>query len=66
MYAGADSIFQIKNEVVGLLDYIKIGSYKEDLGGLDNPTTNQKMYKVNKSNNYYMLEDITHKFWRQQ
>ena len=26
------------------LTYLKIGSYKKDLGGLDNPTTNQRYY----------------------
>lgn len=27
-------------------DYIKVGPYKEECGGLDNPNTNQRMYKV--------------------
>ena len=27
-------------------DFIKLGAYKEELGGLDSPTTNQIFYKV--------------------
>ena len=34
-------------EILPLLDYVKIGSYKEHLGGLVSTTTNQKMFKVN-------------------
>lgn len=39
-------------------DYIKLGPYIEELGGLDNPHTNQKLYKVMDGN----LIDITYKF----
>ena len=41
-------------------DYIKIGPYKQDLGGLKSPTTNQRLYKVNGKE----LEDITNRFWK--
>ena len=41
-------------------DYIKIGPYIEELGGLDNPNTNQRFYKVCDNT----LEDITYKFWK--
>lgn len=47
-------------------NYIKLGPYIEKLGGLDNPNTNQKFYEVmriDKSNNSYVLKDITNKFW---
>ena len=47
-------------------DYIKIGPYIKELGGLDNPNTNQRMYM-----NWYDSEDdvvhsidITSKFWK--
>jgi anaerobic ribonucleoside-triphosphate reductase activating protein len=49
-------------------DYIKIGPYIKEKGGLDNPNTNQKLYKVIHHN--YMFEDmdelkdITYKFWK--
>ena len=47
------------------LDYLKVGPYKKEFGPLDNPTTNQKLYKV-----LYLdtpsaiLRDITYKFWK--
>ena len=40
-------------------DYIKIGHYNQTLGGLDQKTTNQKMYRI--TNNSFT--DITYKFW---
>lgn len=45
-------------------DYIKVGPYIKELGGLDNPNTNQKLYKVvhnPESTGLYTLEDITYK-----
>ncbi len=48
-------------------DYIKIGPYIEELGGLDNPNTNQKMYEVcriSKLPEKFILNDITNKFWK--
>lgn len=41
------------------LDYLKLGSYIEEMGGLDKDTTNQRLYKI--SNNE--IEDLTPKFW---
>lgn len=43
-------------------DYIKLGPYNKDLGPLNSPTTNQRLYKVigNK------LKDITFKFWKNE
>lgn len=41
-------------------DYIKVGPYVEELGGLDCPTTNQRMYKIEGCN----ILDITNKFWK--
>ena len=43
-----------------LFDYVKIGPYKQGLGGLNKETTNQRMYK--KQNNEWI--DITYKFWQ--
>lgn len=48
-------------------DYIKVGPYIEEFGGLDNPNTNQKMYevcKVSKLPEKFILKDITNKFWK--
>lgn len=41
-------------------DYIKIGPYIKELGGLDNPNTNQRFYKVENG----QLIDWTSKFWK--
>lgn len=48
------------------LNYIKLGPYKEELGGLDNPNTNQRLYEVcrlSKLPGKFLLKDITDKFW---
>lgn len=55
VYSGLDTVdvFDLQ-----LLDYLKIGSYNQDLGGLNCKTTNQKMYKIVNGG----IEDITYKF----
>ena len=49
-------------------DYIKIGPYIKEKGGLDNPNTNQIMFKVTKGHTGMgilpLLDDITYKFWK--
>ena len=50
-------------------DYIKLGPYIKDKGPLDNPNTNQRMFKIDRKytgNSNYDFEaiDITHKFWK--
>ncbi len=42
-------------------DYIKIGSYQENLGSLKQKTTNQKLYRLY---NGEIVEDITYRFWK--
>lgn len=56
LYSGFNDI---KEELLPLLDYYKIGSYKKECGGLKSPKTNQRLYKINNNK----LEDITYKFW---
>ena len=46
LYTGADAIGDVDSQIVECLDYIKVGKYIEDLGGLDSPTTNQRMYDL--------------------
>lgn len=43
-------------------DYIKIGPYIRHLGPLNQPTTNQRLYRVSPDG---QMEDITSRFWRQ-
>lgn len=48
-----------------LFDYIKVGPYMKELGGLDKPTTNQRMYQIVKMETGEIVkEDITFKFWK--
>jgi anaerobic ribonucleoside-triphosphate reductase activating protein len=42
-------------------DYLKVGEYKEELGGLRERTTNQRMYKLQEDGSY---KCITKEFWR--
>lgn len=42
IYLGHMKVFSPYLEIA---DYIKVGCYREDLGGLDSPTTNQRMFK---------------------
>lgn len=54
----------IPNELnINAFDYIKVGPYIEELGGLDNINTNQKLYMIYP--NYFgnIQIDITNKFW---
>ena len=56
-WGGNDVSIDLKN-----FDYIKLGPYLEEFGGLDNPNTNQRMYKVDHPAN--KMQDITYKFWK--
>lgn len=43
LYTGLD---EISPEIKANLDFIKTGSWKHSLGGLDNPNTNQKLINI--------------------
>lgn len=47
LYSGLDSSMEEACELVknAYLSWLKIGSYKESLGGLQSPTTNQRFFK---------------------
>ena len=57
---------------VSFFDYIKVGPYIEEKGPLDNPNTNQVLYKIEWLNDRdstigqskFNLENITYKFWK--
>lgn len=55
-YSGRDGLensrgtrrsFRIK-ELMTYLDYVKVGPYIKQLGGLDSPNTNQKFYRIDR------------------
>ena len=50
---------------ISIFDYIKLGPYKKELGGLDNKNTNQRLYmKVDGNELNATFIDITSKsFW---
>lgn len=55
-YSGSEKLNNLE-----YLDYIKIGPYIKDKGPLDNPNTNQRLYKMHYGK---IIEDITYKFWK--
>lgn len=63
LYTGFDFMTNLYIRVLGNLDYCKIGHYDVAYGGLNNPNTNQKMFKWNWYKNKW--EDITYKFWKE-
>jgi len=44
-------------------NYVKLGPYIEECGPLNNPNTNQRLYKVIAEDGEYKLTNITYKFW---
>lgn len=65
-YSGLDLVPKNNLGILEYLDYLKLGPYKQELGGLDSPTTNQHLYKIEHQgdDNYYQT-DITHLFWKE-
>lgn len=62
-YSGLDYLKD--KEITKYLNYLKLGSYKESMGPLDNPHTNQVFYQVlHTQTNSTLLIDITYKFWK--
>jgi anaerobic ribonucleoside-triphosphate reductase activating protein len=55
-YSGSNDL-DVLDDSIPYFDYIKIGSWKKDRGPLNSPTTNQRLYKVEKGT----LIDITNK-----
>lgn len=54
----------IPNELnINAFDYIKVGPYVEELGGLDNINTNQRLYMIYPNYFGIIQTDITYKFW---
>lgn len=60
LYTGRELEFFYDSYILAYLDYIKVGRYDEEKGGLTSPTTNQRLYKLTNG----LKEDITRKFWR--
>lgn len=66
-YCGLDMIPKDKVYILQYLDYVKIGHYDHELGGLDSPTTNQRFYRIeHHPDGDYKMIDMTSRFWRKQ
>lgn len=61
LYTGLD-LAQVDDELLRLLNYIKVGPYIKELGSLKDRTTNQRLYKLNKLGE--VIEDLTPLFRR--
>ena len=59
LYTGLE-LEKVDKKLINSLDYLKVGPYIEQLGGLNKKTTNQKMYKIENG----QLTDITNKFYQ--
>lgn len=59
-YSGLDVVNRGDVRIYKHLDYIKLGHYDMELGGLKSPTTNQRLYKLSHSDEL-KKEDITFK-----
>lgn len=48
-YSGRSNLYDYKiKKLETYLDYIKVGPYVKQLGGLDSPSTNQRFYKIDR------------------
>lgn len=56
LYTGNDDIHFLCKEIIENLDYIKIGRYIEELGGLSCKTTNQRMFDLNNNKEIFFYE----------
>ena len=45
LYSGCENVEPFRDLLL-LLDYLKLGEYRPDRGGLDSPNTNQRFYRV--------------------
>lgn len=62
LYSGRDTLNEL-SELFPELDYIKIGRYRKEYGGLNSKTTNQRMFEIKDGK---ISNDITYKFWRKK
>ena len=56
-YCGLDLVPKGKESILSHLNYLKLGHYDHEFGGLDCPTTNQHLYRLSPDKPW---EDITH------
>lgn len=64
-YCGLDQLPKDKQSILQFLDFLKIGHYDPELGGLATPGTNQVLYSVNHQSTNNELTNITYKLQKQ-
>ena len=71
LYSGRENV---EEDIIDILDYIKVGPYNAKCGPLNKETTNQRLYKKTEDKNlvligykwYHGWTDITSKFWKNE
>ena len=63
LYTGRTIYSELIAFAIHYLDYLKVGEYISELGGLDNPNTNQRMFQMAVENDQNVFKDITSLFW---
>ena len=61
LYSGRNFDFLKQSILLQYLDFVKVGPYNPLVGGLDYPSTNQRLYTLKNGD---IDKDITHYFWR--
>jgi anaerobic ribonucleoside-triphosphate reductase activating protein len=65
-YCGLDLLPKAHLDMPTYVDYLKLGHFDMELGGLDSPTTNQRLYKIEHlGSGDYCETDITFKLQKQ-
>ena len=66
-YSGLDMVPRDKTEILRYLDFIKLGHFDMELGGLASPTTNQRLYTCSAGSDFDIdMKDITYKLQRKK
>lgn len=64
-YCGLDTVPKRHMSIYQYLNFIKLGHFDIELGGLDSPTTNQHLYQIeHQGDDNYWETDITSLFWK--
>ena len=64
-YCGLDMLPKDKLGIMQYLDFLKLGHFDIELGGLNSSTTNQHLYEIeHQGDGNYWQHDITSKFWK--
>lgn len=63
LYTGKESV---RWDILPKLNYLKLGPYVEERGGLSSPTTNQRFYKIEGTPQDYTMDEITDLFQKEK